>query len=188
MYYTTIRYYGDNAYGIIFTEPHQKRWLEYRHESVDIRQASVLYCRHNADNTIYHRGYPLKPQHLKEVIRMQKGTNLCKVRLEIKVSPVLREKIVKAAAKDCMTISQYCSMVLSNNKSAELLSRIHESNLKIIELYSRIGNNINQLARHCNELGVGASRKQIADIVRLIDQATEEIKERSIKDANSKAN
>ena len=119
---------------------------------------------------------------------MQKNTKLGKVRLEIKVAPALRERLVKAAAKDCMTISQYCSMVLANNKSAELLSKIHESNLKIIELYSRIGNNINQLARHCNELGVGASRKQIADIVRLIDQATEEIKERNIKDANSKAN
>ena len=107
---------------------------------------------------------------------MQKATTLGKVRLEIKVAPALRERLVTAAAKECMTISQYCSMILS---------RIHESNLKTIELYSRIGNNINQLARHCNELGVGASRKQIADIVRLIDQATEEIKERSIKDANS---
>ena len=118
---------------------------------------------------------------------MQKNTKLGKVRLEIKVAPALRERLVKAAAKDCMTISQYCSTILSNNKSAELLSKIHESNLKTIELYSRIGNNINQLARHCNELGIGASRKQIADIVRLIDQATEEIKERSTKHADIKA-
>lgn len=119
---------------------------------------------------------------------MQKNTTLGKVRLEIKVAPALRERLVKAAAKDCMTISQYCSSILSNNKSAELLSRIHESNLKIIELYSRIGNNINQLARHCNGLGVGASRKQIADIVRLIDQATNELKEGCVNNANSKTN
>lgn len=119
---------------------------------------------------------------------MQKDTTLGKVRLEIKVAPALRERLVKAAAKDCMTTSQYCTMILSNEESALLLSKIYESNLKVIELYQRIGNNINQLARHCNELGVGASRKQIADIVRLIDQATEEIKERSIKDANSKTN
>ena len=119
---------------------------------------------------------------------MQKDTTLGKVRLEIKVAPALKERLVKAATKDCMTTSQYCTMILSNEKSALLLSKIYESNLKVIELYQRIGNNINQLARHCNELGVGASRKQIADIVRLIDQATNELKEGCANNANSKAN
>lgn len=119
---------------------------------------------------------------------MQKGTSLGKVRLEIKVAPALRKKLVAAAAKDCMTISQYCSMLLANDKSADLLSKIYESNIKIITLYARIGNNINQLAKHCNELGVGASRAQIRDIVLLLEQATNELKKGSTNNANLKAN
>ena len=119
---------------------------------------------------------------------MQKDTKLGKVRLEIKVAPALRERLVKAAAKDCMTISQYCSMLLANDKSADLLSKIYESNIKIITLYARIGNNINQLAKHCNELGVGASRAQIRDIVLLLEQATNELKKGSTNNANLKAN
>ena len=111
-----------------------------------------------------------------------------KVRLEIRLSPKLRDKIIDAADKNHMTISEYCTRVLGNDTTVAKLLSIYNSNLKIMKLYSAIGNNINQLARHCNELGVGASRSQIRNIVLLIDQATSELKEGSVIDADSKSN
>lgn len=119
---------------------------------------------------------------------MKTSRTIGKVRLEIRLSPKLRDKIVSAADDEHMTISEYCTRILSNDATISKLTEIYNSNLKIMKLYSAIGNNINQLARHCNELGVGASRSQIRDIVLLIDQATSELKKGSVNDANPKSN
>lgn len=106
-----------------------------------------------------------------------------KVRLEIRLSPILRDKIINAAEKNHMTISEYCTRVLGNDATVAKLNSIHNSNLKIINLYTRIGNNINQLTRLCNEIGVGASRQQIREIVLLIDQATQELKGKEVSES-----
>lgn len=106
-----------------------------------------------------------------------------KVRLEIRMSPKLRDKLVNAAEDNHMTISEYCTRILSNDATVAKLNSIHNTNLKIIYLYNRIGNNINQLARLCNEIGVGASRQQIRDIVLLIDQATQELKGKEVSES-----
>lgn len=119
---------------------------------------------------------------------MRESRTTGKVRLEIRLSPILRDKIINAADKNHMTISEYCTRVLGNDATVAKLDSIHNSNLKIINLYTRIGNNINQLTRLCNEIGVGASRSQIRNIVLLIDQATSELKKGSVNDANPKSN
>ena len=81
---------------------------------------------------------------------MRPNSTIGKVRLEVRLSPKLRQKIIDAAAQEHMSISEYCTMILSNNETSNTLLKIHQSNKRIEELYYKVGNNVNQLARLCN--------------------------------------
>ena len=118
---------------------------------------------------------------------MRPNSSIGKVRLEVRLSPKLRQKIIDAAAQENMSISEYCTMILSNNETSTTLLKIHQSNKRIEELYYKIGNNVNQLARLCNGLKTSASPKQIYHILTALRDEAQSLKE-DVTNAHSETN
>ena len=118
---------------------------------------------------------------------MRPNSTIGKVRLEVRLSPKLRQKIIDSAAQENMSISEYCTMILSNNETSTTLLKIHQSNNRIEELYYRVGNNVNQLARLCNGLKTSASPKQIYHILTALRDEAQSLKE-DVTNAHSETN
>ena len=111
---------------------------------------------------------------------MRPNSTLGKVRLEVRLSPKLRQKIIDAAAQENMSISEYCTMILSNSETSTTLLKIHQSNKRIEELYYKVGNNVNQLARLCNSMKTSASPKQIYHIITALKNEAQLLKEETV--------
>lgn len=118
---------------------------------------------------------------------MRPNSTLGKVRLEVRLSPKLRERIINAAAQENMSISEYCTMILSNTETSTTLLKIHQSNKRIEELYYKVGNNVNQLARLCNGLKTSASPKQIYHILTALRDEAQSLKE-DVTNAHTETN
>ncbi|MGM9533752.1 MAG: plasmid mobilization protein [Intestinibacter sp.] len=100
---------------------------------------------------------------------------LGKTRLEIRVSPELKNKMVASAKKHHMTVSQYCGQILGDNRRVDVLDKLLIANKNIMKYQAKIGNNINQIARRCNESRVGPSIETIRLLMDYIEETKAEL-------------
>lgn len=108
-----------------------------------------------------------------ELERAQKS--LGKTRLEIRISPELKNKLLLSAKKHHMTVSQYCGQILCDERKVDVLDKLLSANKRMIILQAKIGNNINQIAKRCNESGVGPSNETIRLLVDYIEETKAEL-------------
>ena len=101
--------------------------------------------------------------------------NLGKTRLEIRVSPELKNKMVASAKTHHMTVSQYCGQILGDNRRVDVLDKLLIANKNIMKFQAKIGNNINQIARKCNESGVGPSNETMRLLINYIEESKAEL-------------
>ena len=121
---------------------------------------------------------PLKPLQSKEgyIMDLEKAQKtLGKTRLEIRVTPELKNKMVASAKKHHMTVSQYCGQILGDNRRVDVLDKLLIANKNIMKYQAKIGNNINQIARRCNESGVGPSIETIRLLMDYIEETKAEL-------------
>lgn len=101
--------------------------------------------------------------------------SLGKVRLELRIPPEIKNKMLAAAKKHHMTVSQYCGQILCDERKVDVLDKLLSANKRMIILQAKIGNNINQIARRCNESGVGPSNETIRLLMDYIEETKAEL-------------
>lgn len=83
----------------------------------------------------------------------------------LRVDPKLKDFLVASARVNCKTLNTFCVDILSDRRKIKTLIAIEKSNHEIAKLFVAIGNNINQLARHCNSTGEAATPEQLLQIL-----------------------
>ena len=101
--------------------------------------------------------------------------SLGKVRLELRISPEIKNKMLAAAKKHHMTVSQYCGQILCDERKVDILDKLLSANKRMIILQAKIGNNINQISRRCNESGVGPSNETMRLLMDYIEETKAEL-------------
>ena len=101
--------------------------------------------------------------------------SLGKVRLELRISPEIKNKMLAAAKKHHMTVSQYCGQILGDNRRVDVLDKLLIANKNIMKFEAKIGNNINQIARKCNESGIGPSNETMRLLINYIEESKTEL-------------
>ena len=101
--------------------------------------------------------------------------SLGKVRLELMISPEIKNKMLASAKKHHMTVSQYCGQILGDNRRVDVLDKLLIANKNIMKFQAKIGNNINQIARRCNESGIGPSNETMRLLINYIEESKAEL-------------
>lgn len=83
----------------------------------------------------------------------------------LRMDPKLKNFLVETARANCKTVNSLCVDILGNRKRTKTLMEIEKSNREIVRLFAAMGNNLNQLARHCNTTGEAAKPKQLLQIL-----------------------
>lgn len=100
---------------------------------------------------------------------------LGKVRLELRISPELKNKMVASAKKHHMTVSQYCGQILGDNRRVDVLDKLLIANKNVMKFQAKIGNNINQITRRCNDSGIGPSNETMRLLINYIEESKAEL-------------
>ena len=93
----------------------------------------------------------------------------------LRVDPKLKDFLVASASVNRKTLNTFCVDILSDRRKIKTLIAIEKSNHEIANLFSKIGVNINQLARHCNSTGAAATPEQLLQILDEAKQMQKEI-------------
>lgn len=101
--------------------------------------------------------------------------SLGKVRLELRLPPEIKHKMLVAAKNHHMTVSQYCGQILSDDRKLDVLEKLLIANKRIITFQAKLGNNINQIARKCNETGIGPSNETMRLLMQYIEETKSEL-------------
>ncbi|MBQ9763698.1 MAG: plasmid mobilization relaxosome protein MobC [Phascolarctobacterium sp.] len=83
----------------------------------------------------------------------------------LRVDPKLKDFLVASASVNRKTLNTFCVDILSDRRKIKTLIAIEKSNHEIANLFSKMGVNINQLARHCNSTGEAATPEQLLQIL-----------------------
>lgn len=87
-------------------------------------------------------------------------------RLNLRVSPKLKEFLETIAEFDGRTLNDTCIVILSNRKKVENLISISRSQKAVVKLFSSMSNNINQLAKHCNKTSSSVTHEDLFNILK----------------------
>ena len=105
---------------------------------------------------------------------MQKKTNKTK-RLNLRVTPELKEQLESGAIANGITLNEFCLRILQNKETANALVAKAKAYKESANLFSKMGVNINQLARYCNSTGEAATPEQLLQILDEAKQMQKEI-------------
>lgn len=105
---------------------------------------------------------------------MKKKTNRT-ARLNLRVSPELKVQLEEKAIAEGVTLNEFCLRILENKETANALVAKAKAYKESANLFSKIGININQLARHCNSTGEAATPEQLLQILGEAKQMKKEI-------------
>lgn len=95
--------------------------------------------------------------------------------LYLRINPKLKNFLIESAEANYKTLNSFCIDILSNKKTIKTLIAIEKSNREVVKLFASMGNNINQLARHCNSTGKAATPEQLLQILDEAKQMQKEI-------------
>lgn len=95
--------------------------------------------------------------------------------LHLRINPQLKEFLVKEAKASDKTLNDFCNDILRNRKNIKVIVAAEKSNEEVKRLFAAMGNNINQLARHCNSTGEAATPKQLLQILQKAKEMQREI-------------
>ena len=90
---------------------------------------------------------------------MKKKTNRT-ARLNLRVTPELKERLEDGAIAEGITLNEFCLRILQNRETVNALAVKSKAEKESAKLFTKIGVNINQLARHCNSTGEGATPRK----------------------------
>ena len=93
----------------------------------------------------------------------------------LRVDPKLKDLLVASASVNRKTLNTFCVDILSDRRKIKTLIAIEKSNHEIANLFSKMGVNINQLARYCNTTGEAATPEQLLQILDEARQMQKEI-------------
>lgn len=109
---------------------------------------------------------PITPCEKSEDI-MERKTNKTE-RINLRVSPKLKEALEVSAMKEGLTLNEFCIQVLKNKETTRVLLAKSKAYKESAKMFSKMGININQLARHCNSTKEAATPKQL---IQILDEA-----------------
>lgn len=95
---------------------------------------------------------------------MKKKTNRT-ARLNLRVSPELKVQLEEKAIAEGVTLNEFCLRILENKETANALVAKAKAYKESANLFSKMGININQLARLCNSTGEAATPQQLLQIL-----------------------
>ena len=95
---------------------------------------------------------------------MKKKTNRT-ARLNLRVSPELKEQLENGAIANGITLNEFCLRILENKETANALVAKAKAYKESANLFSKMGININQLARQCNTTDEAATPQQLLQIL-----------------------
>lgn len=95
---------------------------------------------------------------------MKKKTNRT-ARLNLRVSPELKVQLEEKAIAEGVTLNEFCLRILQNKETANALVAKAKAYKESANLFSKMGININQLARRCNSTGEAATPQQLLQIL-----------------------
>lgn len=95
--------------------------------------------------------------------------------LHLRINPELKNFLAKQAAANDKTINDFCNDLLKSRKNIDAVIAAAKSNREVVRLFAAMGNNLNQLARHCNATGESAKPEQLLKILNEAKQMQQEI-------------
>ena len=104
--------------------------------------------------------------------------------LHLRINPQLKEFLAKEARESDKTLNDFCNDILRNRKNIKTIVAAEKSNDEVKRLFAAMGNNINQLARHCNSTGEAATPKQLLQILQEAKEMQREILKAITEQAN----
>jgi len=84
-------------------------------------------------------------------------------------------RLEEAAIDEGVTLNEFCLRILQNKETANALVAKAKAYKESANLFSKMGVNINQLARHCNSTGKAATPEQLLQILDEAKQMQKEI-------------
>ena len=105
---------------------------------------------------------------------MKKKTNRT-ARLNLRITPELKMRLEEAAIDEGVTLNEFCLRILQNKETANALVAKAKAYKESANLFSKMGVNINQLARYCNSTGEAATPEQLLQILDEAKQMQKEI-------------
>lgn len=87
-------------------------------------------------------------------------------RLVLRVTPKQKEIIAEKASEQNLTMNDYCSRILFDFEHTNKVNEILKNKKQQTMLISKISNNINQIAAHCNTYNVEPNKQVLIDILR----------------------
>ena len=109
---------------------------------------------------------PITPNDKCEDI-MERKTNKTE-RINLRVTPKLKEELEVSAMKEDLTLNEFCIQILKNKETTRALLAKTKAYKDTAKIFSKMGININQLARHCNYTKEAATPKQL---IQVLDEA-----------------
>lgn len=98
-----------------------------------------------------------------------------KVDLHLRITPKLKEFLVKQAEKNGKTINSFCSNVLSNANLVRATILQANAEKESLKLFSSMSHNVNQIAHYCNSTGEAATEEQLQFVLKKADLMKQEI-------------
>lgn len=87
-------------------------------------------------------------------------------RLVLRITPEQKRIILEKATEQNITMNDYCSRILFDFEHSNKVNEILKNKKEQTRLISKISNNINQLAAHCNTYGVAPSKDVLIKILK----------------------
>ena len=84
-------------------------------------------------------------------------------------------RLEEAAIDEGVTLNEFCLRILQNKETANALVAKAKAYKESANLFSKMGVNINQLARYCNSTGEAATPEQLLQILDEAKQMQKEI-------------
>ena len=97
------------------------------------------------------------------------------VDLHLRVSPKLKELLIKQATINDQTLNVFCINILNNANLVKATILKATAEKESLRLYSSMSNNINQLSKHCNSFGEAATEQQLKYILEQAENMKKEI-------------
>ena len=104
--------------------------------------------------------------------------------LHLRINPQLKEFLVKEAKASDKTLNDFCNDILRNRKNIKAIIAVEKSNYEVKRLFVALGNNVNQLAKHCNSTGEAATPQQLLQILQEAKKMQKEILQAIKEQAN----
>ena len=96
-------------------------------------------------------------------------------RLNLRITPALKERLEDGVIAEGITLNEFCLRILRNKETVNALEIKAKAYKESAKLFAKMGININQLARHCNSTGEGATPEQLLQILSEAKEMQKEI-------------